>query len=192
MPQLNEIDSLESYRDCLQAVAILPGHADQFFFRDWYMCDFHPQGHRILDLGGYVGATATHYGRLGFEVTSVEGADAYCTRFRENTADLPTVRLVQGLIEDFDEPNSYDACCCTEILNHVMDPLRVLEVAHRCLVPGGLMFLANPSGHMRVERRLYSLDELYMLMQAAGFHHITAYHKDCSPQANQNIVMGYK
>lgn len=148
---VQERDGLDSIRSKLEMTASKFGHKDLFFFREWYMKEFDPPiGARVLDVGGYVGATANHYMDLGHDVTSIEAAHTFCDQFRKN---VPTADLRECLFEEFDEPEAYDAACCTEVLNLVPDPSRTVEMLHRSLKPGGLVFVTVTqkmgSRHMR-------------------------------------------
>ena len=136
---MQERNALNEIRDKIAAPSFLEKNRKAFYFREWYMSEFKPpKGARILDVGGYVGATAIHYTKLGHEVTSIEGAPLYCAVFRERA---PEIDLRECLFEEFDEPEAYDAACCTEVLNMVDDPAKTVEMLHRSLKPGGLVFV---------------------------------------------------
>jgi 2-polyprenyl-3-methyl-5-hydroxy-6-metoxy-1,4-benzoquinol methylase len=55
--------------------------------------------------------------------------------------------MFPGWIEDFQPPRTYDYVLCTEILEHVPDPVAVLRTARRALAPAGLAYITSPSTH---------------------------------------------
>ena len=155
---MQERNALDSIRAKLEFEASKPGHKDLFFFREWYMKEFAPPvGARILDIGGYVGATAKHYMDLGHDVTSIEASHTFCEQFRKN---VPTADLRECLLEEFDEPEGYDAASCTEILNMVPDPSAIVEAIHKSLKPGGLVFVTVTERTNRHHMRHYTVTSL--------------------------------
>ena len=122
----------------------------------------------------------------------MEGAKAYCDEFQKNAAHLDNVSVIWGLFEDFPTFfDRFDACCCTEVLNQVVDPLAVMEVAWRELRSGGLLFVVVPSKKLRVEKRTFKQGELERLVEEAGFALNWSKHLTTSP-APQWIVEAHK
>ncbi len=73
-------------------------------------------------------------------------------------------------------PQVFDAVVCTQVLEHVVEPARVLQEFNRVLRTGGEVFLSAPQGwceHQQPEDFFrftrYSLERL---LQGAGFDHI--------------------
>lgn len=192
MSELAAIETLDEYVDFFQAAAEKSNHRSLHSFRGWYMEDFDPPGKTLLDMGGYTGATAKHYAAQGHQVTSIELADEYCEEFLSNCRGLANIRLVHGLIEDFDEPDSYDACCCTELLHQVFDPEKVVRVGYRSLKPGGLMFVTVPAWVTRTERCRPTMDQMSKWLEMAGFRDVVSYLKPCVERWPQYITMGWK
>jgi len=54
--------------------------------------------------------------------------------------------------------NSFDACTCLEVIEHVPDPLRALQELHRLLKPGGQLVLSTPNirGFRHIAKLLFS------------------------------------
>lgn len=176
MPKRENTHSLKEYKEWLEMHARIPGHKHLFFFRDHYMRYFSPpKGARILDVGGFVGATAIHYAKLGHKVTSLEGAKTFATEFRKNVkakcspAEVKRIRLVNKLIEEFDELEAYDAACMGEILQFMIEPAASLRVLFRALAPGGRAFVAVPQRRGRTARHNINGEELLAMMKGAGF-----------------------
>ena len=175
-------------------MASKPDNIQICLFRYWYMDLFSPpKGARILDLGGYVGATATYYAANGHEVVAVEGSGEFCDEFKRNVAKRGVqgkATVVHSLIEDFSQPDSFDACCCTEILNLVLDPLTILKVAHQSLKDGGLVFATVPKDEQK-SGRVLPPNELESLMKEAGFMAKVFVHQ-APPWPDQVVAKGVK
>ena len=131
-----------------------------------------PYGACILDVGGYVGATAIHYASKGHRVTSIEGSPIYCAEFERNVAAAEVgdkIELARCLFEEFRDPAAYDAACCTEVLNHVLDPQQVLRMIGTSLKPGGLVFVTTTQQMGHYDARHYTRESLAEQLAAAGF-----------------------
>src|ERR1700729_2775155 len=101
-------------------------------------------GLRVIDM-----ACGEGYGSevLSRSASSVVGVDAnpeahehaqlrYC---RENLA------FERGLVETYGEPESYDAAVFLQTIEHVQDPVAVLEHLRSLLVPGGVAYVSTPN-----------------------------------------------
>jgi SAM-dependent methyltransferase len=123
-----------------------------------------PAGTRVLDAGagqapyGPLFAHCDH--RTQDRPESVHGA----ARTADIVADLHDLPV---------EDESFDFVLCTEVLEHVADPARVLSELHRVLRPGGGLLLSvpfvgelheDPDDHLRFTR--YGLEGL---LAGAGF-----------------------
>jgi SAM-dependent methyltransferase len=89
-------------------------------------------------------------------------------------------------------PNEgYDALICTEVLEHVPDPAAFLSEAHRCLVPGGRIFLTVPFAarwhYIPHDYWRYTPSCLDRLLAANGFERIEVYSR-----GNELTVACYK
>ena len=92
-------------------------------------------GARLLDAGAGMAAHRRYFPHVAYESTDVVrgladkgGRHAYVSEL-----DRLPVR-----------PGSYDAIICTQVLEHVEYPQRVIGEFHRALKPGGQLFLTAP------------------------------------------------
>lgn len=88
---------------------------------------------RVLDAGA---GRLTYTDRLSKAASTVVSLDR--DRVREGlslVSDLETLPLVNA---------SFDAIFCSQVLEHVADPLKVLQEFHRILKPGGVLLLSVP------------------------------------------------
>ncbi len=101
-------------------------------------------GGRVLDM-----ACGEGYGSevLSRTAASVVGLDANPEAFaharlryvREN------LRFERGMVETFGEPGSYDAVVFLQTIEHVHDPVAVLEHFRSLLAPGGVAYVTTPN-----------------------------------------------
>lgn len=183
-----------TYADHLEEAARKPGHALVYYFRDHYMQFFHPQG-RILDLGSFVGATAIHYANLGHKVVGVEMAPTYVRAARGRVEAMglqDKVTFIQTMVEDYQPDAPFDACCCTEMLEHTPDPQAIVNKAWECLRPEGIFFVTSPALRTPSSQRLLTLDDLKLLLLGAGFQVTQAFTAVFTARWPQNIAEGTK
>uniref|UniRef100_A0A6H1ZXB9 Putative methyltransferase n=1 Tax=viral metagenome TaxID=1070528 RepID=A0A6H1ZXB9_9ZZZZ len=186
--------SVLTYADHLEEAARKPGHALVYYFRDHYMQFFHPEG-RILDLGSFVGATVLHYAELGHEAVGVEAAPTYIRASRGRAKALgleDRATFVHSMVEDYQPDAPFDACCCTEMLEHTPDPQAIVNKAFECLRPGGIFFVTSPALKTPSSLRLLTLDDLKLLLLGAGFQVTQAFTAVFTARWPQNIAEGTK
>jgi len=176
MPKREANHPLKEFKDWLEVNAQFPGHTKLYSFRDHYMRYYNPpEGARLLDAGGFLGATAIHYAQLGYEVTSIEASKTYVQQFRKNLKEKCTpevarrIRVVNQLVEEFDELEAYDAASMTEVIQFCPEPILPVKVVYRALKPGGRAFLTTPVRQKRTARWDIPGDILLALMTEAGF-----------------------
>jgi 2-polyprenyl-3-methyl-5-hydroxy-6-metoxy-1,4-benzoquinol methylase len=155
-------------------------------WREEWMKYFRPRsGGSILELGSHNGPNLLHYARLGHEVFGVELSETLAGTF-ENASRLesPDVRtrmtLHRGWIEDFVPPKPFDEVLCTEILEHVSDPVAILRVACSALKPGGRIYISSPASHWgnNTHVRGVPVAELRTWLDAAGLQPIEIWCED--------------
>jgi 2-polyprenyl-3-methyl-5-hydroxy-6-metoxy-1,4-benzoquinol methylase len=113
-----------------------------------------PPGSRVLDLGAADGSVARVLAERGCVVTAVE-------RDGEGVAALAAagIRAIQANLDtlaDDDIPRrGYDVVLLLDVLEHLVDPARVLALTSTWLAPGGRVLLSVPHvGHAAVRLAL--------------------------------------
>lgn len=110
---------------------------------------------------------------------------------------LPNVRFVYSLFEEYQTEERYDFVFASYILEHVLEPVRVMEMARSILKPGGLLMIVVPNSralsrqlalhmglikdlkgltendHNHGHRRVYDRVELNRHIEAAGFVNVS-------------------
>ena len=100
-------------------------------------------GRTLLDVGCLGGDKLVEFARRGFKVSGVDlnrGAIA-CARLL-----LPEGRFHEGPLESLPAGERFDFIRCDNVLEHVPDPLTLVEQVRARLKPGGRFFLYVPSG----------------------------------------------
>jgi len=148
-PRLNDEGRTYLYDECYDTATVsgrynvddsVSGHEYDSFEK--YVRKSHPRGGKFLDVGCGVGMLLARFTNdKAFKFEGVEyshhAADEARTR-----ADVVHV----GNIEELGlESNSYDGLTSMYVLEHVAEPLQVLEEIYRLCKPGGTVFLAVPN-----------------------------------------------
>jgi len=99
-----------------------------------------PTGSRVLDAGAGASKYAPFFARCRYETQDFcqyEGPLVTYLRPIDHVCDIARIPLPDA---------SFDAILCTEVLEHVVDPIAVLAEFCRLLKPGGKLFLTAPLG----------------------------------------------
>lgn len=151
-PDYRHLVDRERYKALYEEVGLVEANRTVRWREEW-MKYFQPApGSAILELGAHNGPNLIHYARRGHLVDGVEISSTLIETFgRSRNLEPPDVetrmRMFPGWIEDFQPPRTYDYVLCTEILEHVPDPVAVLRTARRALAPAGLVYITSPSTH---------------------------------------------
>ena len=112
-------------------------------------------GKKVLDVGTGGGLLAEAMARQGAEVTGIDLAEdgLNAARHHADTSNL-SIDYRQIAVEDLaaEKPGYYDVVTCMEMLEHVPDPVAVVNACARLLRPGGDVFFAtlnrNPKSYL--------------------------------------------
>jgi 2-polyprenyl-3-methyl-5-hydroxy-6-metoxy-1,4-benzoquinol methylase len=101
-------------------------------------------GCRVLDLACGEGYGSEVLSRTAAEVVGVDAnPEAHeHARLRYRRQNL---RFERGLVETFGRPGSFDAVVFLQTIEHVVDPVAVLEHIRRLLTPGGVAYVTTPN-----------------------------------------------
>jgi SAM-dependent methyltransferase len=102
----------------------------------------HRRGHgRLLDVGCNEGRSLRLFARNGFR--ELEGLEVNETAAATARAAGFTVHT--GLIDDFVPEKRYDVAILSNVLEHSLDPRKMLRDVHRVLAPGGQVWISCPN-----------------------------------------------
>jgi SAM-dependent methyltransferase len=104
-----------------------------------------PAGSSILDVGAGECAFKKYCEHLEYTSQDVAEYDGTGNRkgLQTRTWDFDQIAIVCDLY-DVPEDKLYDAVLCTEVLEHVTDPVRALEKISHLVKPGGLIIVTAP------------------------------------------------
>lgn len=91
------------------------------------------EGRRILDVGAYTGVFVDVAAKAGWDSWGLEPS-----RWAANYADSQGRQVVQGLIQEHKfQPASFDVVTLWDVIEHVPDPVQVLQQTYDLVKPGG-------------------------------------------------------
>jgi 2-polyprenyl-3-methyl-5-hydroxy-6-metoxy-1,4-benzoquinol methylase len=135
---------------------LLPGVRAQ-----WDLSVFHlaaRPGGQVLDVGCGSGRMMRRLAELGWEVHGIDFDPKAVEVARNQGLDVRLGTLDEQSYDD----GSFDAIVMNHVIEHVPDPLRLLESCKRVLKPGGKLVLATPNawswGHQRYGRSWRGLE----------------------------------
>ncbi|KTF38340.1 bifunctional 2-polyprenyl-6-hydroxyphenol methylase/3-demethylubiquinol 3-O-methyltransferase UbiG [Xanthomonas vesicatoria] len=103
-------------------------------------------GARVLDVGCGGGLLSESMARLGAQVTAIDLAPELVkvARLHSLESGVQVDYRVQS-VEDLaaEQPGSFDAVTCMEMLEHVPDPTAIIHACASLLKPGGKLFLST-------------------------------------------------
>lgn len=105
------------------------------------------QGGKLLEIGSGAGAMLLTAAKRGFQVTGVEYSEHACATARQLLeTEACGGELVCGEIDAIaHRTGEFDVCIMADLIEHVRNPRRFVEIVHRVLRPGGVIFIATPS-----------------------------------------------
>lgn len=106
-----------------------------------------PAATRVLELGCGNGRVVTlPIAEQGFDVV---GIDSHLPSIESARAEsrLDNVRFEHGDFADAPAQGDFDAVILSDVLEHVVDPGQMLEVATRALKPDGIVLISIPNGY---------------------------------------------
>ncbi|MFN7139995.1 MAG: class I SAM-dependent methyltransferase [Limisphaerales bacterium] len=152
------------------------------------------KGGEALEMGCSDGFMTEMLSGLVDQLDVVDGSSNFVEQARRRS--LPNVEFIHSLFEEFKPSKAYDYVFASYILEHVLEPVEVLRVAHASLKPGGALFVVVPNArafsrqmalhmgllkdlkeltkndHSHGHRRVYDRVTLNRDLQAAGFETI--------------------
>ena len=112
-------------------------------------------GKRVLDVGCGGGILSESMAKLGADVTAIDMGKAPLSVAKLHAMESEVeVNYQQITVEELAEqqPHSFDAVSCMEMLEHVPDPASVIKACQKLVKPGGSVFFStinrNPKAYM--------------------------------------------
>lgn len=96
---------------------------------------------KILDIGCCTGGLLAEAQNMGWDVVGVDPSNWACTVAKK----LHNLSIYNGTIEDYrGKPASYDVVTILDVLEHVIDPKKLLEKVHTLLKKDGIFCIVTP------------------------------------------------
>lgn len=100
------------------------------------------RGRRILDVGAADGIVSRKLTERGWRVTGIEGDPALAQVGAAHCERMIAANLDREVPE---VGGPFEAILYGDVLEHLIDPLRVLVELNRCLAPGGFVIISVPN-----------------------------------------------
>lgn len=100
------------------------------------------RGRRLLDVGAADGLLSRQLTQRGWRVTAIEGDPALAQAGARHCERMIPVNLDREIPVG---EGPFDVIVYGDVLEHLVDPLRVLVELDRCLVPGGFVIVSLPN-----------------------------------------------
>lgn len=104
---------------------------------------------RILELGPAEGLMTEHLLSFDNKLTVIEGSSVFAAELK---VKFPSVQIIQSLFEDAELDEQFDFIVLGHVLEHVADPVQLLQIIKKWLVPGGKVLCAVPNA-MSIHRQ---------------------------------------
>lgn len=108
--------------------------------------DHLPSGSTVLDVGCGNGIISRGIGKEGFNVFGIDISDKAIEKAKSLT-NLPNVKFEQISAEQLvADGKRYDAVICSEVLEHLNQPEKLLKVLYQSLTDQGILIVTVPNG----------------------------------------------
>jgi 2-polyprenyl-3-methyl-5-hydroxy-6-metoxy-1,4-benzoquinol methylase len=104
----------------------------------------HWRGQRCLELGPAEGLMTEQLAAAFPTLTLVDGSSAFC---RDLADRYPAATVVHSLFEEYTPEQQFDTVVLGHVLEHVVDPVGLLENVRQWVAPGGVALAAVPNSH---------------------------------------------
>lgn len=144
---------------------------DNHIQKKWYpprVIAHAPGARSMLELGVGHGITLTLFGAHFERYVVVDASPAVIKNFRSAHPDSPA-EIIEAFFEEFETEERFDVIMLGFVLEHVEDPVLVLQRFRRFLAPGGRAFVTVPNAEV-MNRRLGHLAGLLPDMQTLSEH----------------------
>jgi SAM-dependent methyltransferase len=105
-----------------------------------------PPGARVLDLGAGTCQYRKYFGHCVYTSQDFAAYEGTSSGLMRDEFAYGHIDIVSDAAEIPVGEGSFEAVLCTEVLEHVYEPIRVVQEAARVLAPGGHLFLSAPLG----------------------------------------------
>jgi len=125
---------------------------------------------RLLDVGSGGGIMIEEAHRAGFDAEGIDLCEPLVERGRARG-----LRVHHGRIEDFTDMERFDVVTMMDLIEHVPNPLEVMNAVRELLVPGGLFVCYTPNHRAAIvlaSRLMHGLGLEFATREIFGSNHV--------------------
>jgi SAM-dependent methyltransferase len=159
--KLNEVASQSLYTTFTNSNTIL--YSYKIFSR------FLKKG-KVLELGPAEGLMTEYLLNYDPQLTVIEGSSVFASQLKEK---YPSLKIIHALFEEAVLEDTFDFIILGHVLEHVADPVLLLQVIKKWLAPGGKLLCAVPNAqslHRQAAVEMGLLDTVFS-QSAKDVHH---------------------
>ncbi len=97
---------------------------------------------RVLELGPAEGLMTAHLLQYDEQLTVIEGSSVFAAQLKEK---FPSLHVIHALFEETDLEGEFEFIVLGHVLEHVADPVLLLQLIKKWLAPGGKILCAVPN-----------------------------------------------
>jgi len=141
--------------------------------KDSYLLKYKPyieNKENVLEMGCSDGYSSIKISKMVKNLDVVDGSKKMIAQLEDSIKqnDIHNITPIYSLFEDYTPSKRYDAICCSFVLEHVAEPVKILEIAHNLLKENGVLAVAVPNAgalsrrmavSMGIMNNLYDLTE---------------------------------
>jgi len=98
----------------------------------------------VLELGPAEGVMTRLLYEISDDISVVEGSTQFCERLKERYL---TAKIYNSMFEDFEPKQKFSNIVLSHVLEHVADPVSLLQKIKSWMMPHGIVFAAVPNAH---------------------------------------------
>lgn len=110
---------------------------------------------RVLDIGCGYGQLLEDFRNFGWDVYGVEPSINFSEHLDKKKIQFSAAMLEQLSFQDIKKLGTFDFINMTNVLEHVLNPIKVCEIATDLLNPGGVFCIESPNDFNRLQLIAY-------------------------------------
>ena len=151
-PDYSHLTDKETYKLLYEEVGTVPANQEVKWREEWMKHFIPAPNSTILELGSHNGPNLIYYAQRGHNIVGVELSETLINVFnevasQENKEIRDRMTVHHSWIEEFEVAEKFDYVLCTEILEHVINPVDVLKTAAKHLKDSGEVYISSPANH---------------------------------------------
>lgn len=141
--------------------------------KDSYLAKYKPyieNKNDVLEMGCSDGYSSIEISKMVKNLDVVDGSKKMIALLNESVQknNIHNINAIYSLFEDYSPDKTYDAICCSFVLEHVVEPVEILKKANSLLKENGVLAIAVPNAGALSRRMAVSMglmDNLYDLTE---------------------------